>query len=440
MKTCKPDWLVRTVVFAVAILSTPALGQVPELPGWTLVWHDEFDGPSLTTITDVSGWEVANVRDSHNSEKQYYLGEQVATEDGLLRITATDEPLSGKPFRSGRITTWQEWSYGRFEARAKLPKTQGMWPAFWLNSRVAHWPAGGEIDIMENRGSEPFKTSSAYHWGKDVAAHLWVTEEYQAPPGSANFHDSFHTYVAEWAPGVIHFFVDDHLYHTVTEEKAPIHETPKSIILNLAVGGHFGGDPDATTKFPQDFEVDYVRVWQPSGQPIALNINSGFEYLDDPFIGWNRFNSVDKNITIVAAPERDKRLHALRLTGQGSPVHHWSGVYQGVQVPPGTKLRASVNSLVRSEDSLKDTENFVELKLEYYSEIGGNINSTNFLRQSSTRIADRASPLDKWCDHELVDTVPAGAVEARLTLVFLQSSAQAGSVYIDRVLLESLPE
>ena len=436
----RPLWLILNLVLFIVPVPLRAVTLDSALPGWTLVWSDEFEGGSLETATDASGWEVAQNRDSHNNEKQYYRGEQVSVENGNLRITATNEPISGKRFRSGKITTWQEWSYGRFEARAKLPTTQGMWPAFWLNSRGAHWPAGGEIDIMENRGSEPFKTSSAYHWGQDFSVHRWVTEEFLTAQDQPNVHESFHKYAAEWAPGVIRYFVDDHLYHTVTDDKAPIHETPKSIILNLAVGGDFGGDPDDTTKFPQVFEVDYVRVWQPAGEKVVRNVNGSFEYLDDPLTGWNRFNSVDKNISIVAAPEREKGSHALKLTGQNSQVLNWSGVSQGIRVVPGTRLRASVSSYVSSDDSLKDADDFAELKLEFYQEFGGKIHSEVFLRENKRRIADNQSPLDQWTQDEIVDTVPAGAVEARLTIVFLQSSGQSGSVHVDRALLESLPE
>ena len=243
-----------------------AAAQVPDVPGWQLVWHDEFDGTSV----DTQNWDVLTRRNSFNNEKQYYTPQQATVADGLLRITATDEPLDGKHYRSARLESWQTFAPGRFEARIDLPTTQGMWPAFWLLPRDEQWPTAGEIDILENRGSEPFRVSSAYHWQTNPSVpccsqHQFVFENYSAfDDGIAvNFHSGFHTYAVEWDATRLRFYVDGVLHYTVTENAGrPIFEEPMNIILNLAVGGDFGGDPDATTVFPQHMNVDYVRVWQ----------------------------------------------------------------------------------------------------------------------------------------------------------------------------------
>lgn len=238
---------------------------IPDVPGWKLSWHDEFDGTAVNT----QNWNALNLQNSQNNEKQYYRPEQASVVDGKLRITATNQPLNGKQYRSARLESKQQFPVGRFEARIDLPTTQGMWPAFWLLPNGTQWPTGGEIDIMENKGSQPNKVSSAYHWqtnpGPCCSQHQYVFHEYPTPLANppVNFHDGFHLYAVEWEPTQLRFYVDNTLHFTVNEiSTRPIFENPMNIILNLAVGGDFGGDPNGTTVFPQLMDVDYVRVWQ----------------------------------------------------------------------------------------------------------------------------------------------------------------------------------
>jgi beta-glucanase (GH16 family) len=267
---------VAAVVAALVLRADPAMGQIPDRPGWRLSWHDEFDGTSINT----ANWVAANRQNSNNNEKQYYRPEQVAVVDGNLQITATNQPLANKQYRSGLITSQARFGTGRFEARIDLPATQGMWPAFWLNPNQVQWPTGGEIDILENKGSRPNIVSSAYHWqtnpGPCCSQHQYVFHEYVKRDENndlIDFQAGFHTYAVEWEPTQLRFYVDDILHFTVDEaSNRPIFETPKNIILNLAVGGDFGGDPDNSTVFPQTMLVDYVRVWQPqTGTPGDYN-------------------------------------------------------------------------------------------------------------------------------------------------------------------------
>ena len=243
-----------------------SIAQVPDLPGWQLHWHDEFDGPQV----DEQNWERINLKNSFNNEKQYYRPEQSSIVEGNLRITATNQPLEGKLYRSARLESVHKFSPGRFEARIDLPTTQGMWPAFWLLPNGTQWPTGGEIDILENRGRQPFLVSSAYHWqtnpGPCCSQHQFVFEEYAVGQNGSpvNFHEGFHIYAVEWEATQLRFYVDGVLHYTVNElANRPIFENPMNIILNLAVGGDFGGDPNATTIFPQHMDIDYVRYWQP---------------------------------------------------------------------------------------------------------------------------------------------------------------------------------
>ena len=115
-----------------------AAAQIPDVPGWQLFWHDEFDGNSLNT----TNWDALDRQDSFNNEKQYYRPEQVTVASGNLQITATNQPLANKLYRSGLITSKSLFGQGRFEARIDLPTTQGMWPAFWLNAQSGSMAAG----------------------------------------------------------------------------------------------------------------------------------------------------------------------------------------------------------------------------------------------------------------------------------------------------------
>jgi beta-glucanase (GH16 family) len=256
-----------TGLAALALFSTvsPTAAQIPDVPGYRLIWQDEFEG---TQVNDAK-WNRIHLKNSHNNEKQYYLPEQASIVDGKLRITATNQPFDGKQYRSARLESDQQFAPGRFEARIDLPTTQGMWPAFWLLPNGTQWPTGGEIDILENRGSQPLVVSSAYHWqtnpGPCCSQHQYVFEEYGLFENGqwTNYHAGFHTYAVEWEATQLRFYVDDVLHYTVNEIAGrPIFETPMNIILNLAVGGDFGGDPNGTTVFPQFMDVDYVRVWE----------------------------------------------------------------------------------------------------------------------------------------------------------------------------------
>ncbi len=317
-------------------LAQTASAQVPNLPGWDLVFNDEFNGTSLNT----TNWTALNRKDSFNNEKQFYHPDQVTIAGGNLVITATDVPRQGKAYQSGLITSNNLFGPGRFEARIDLPTSQGMWPAFWLNPNQVPWPQGGEIDILENRGSQPNLVSSAYHWqtnpGPCCDQHQFVFDEYTATVAGqpVNFHAGFHTYAVEWDETTLRFFVDDNLYHTVTETaNRPIFETQKNIILNVAVGGDFGGDPNASTVFPQTMLVDYVRYWQRSTvQAIQGDIDG------DGFVGIADLNIVlgDWN----ASSDAGVQLADFSNFGLTSTYNAWNS---GAFTPSATDFRVQAN-------------------------------------------------------------------------------------------------
>ena len=186
--------------------------------------------------------------------------------------------------------------------RIDLPTTQGMWPAFWMNPNQVQWPLGGEIDIMENKGSQPTIVSSAFHWQKDpgpcCGAHLYTTHIYTATSGGnpVNFTTGFHTYAVEWdknpttSANQIRFYVDGNQYFSVDQNSSMSDAnftTAKNIILNLAVGGDFGGDPNGTTVFPQTMLVDYMRVWhRPTGLTGDYNGDGQVDSAD--YLAWRK--------------------------------------------------------------------------------------------------------------------------------------------------------
>jgi beta-glucanase (GH16 family) len=243
-----------------------------EIPGWTLVWRDEFDGPS-GTAPDSTKWTPRVGQATANEELEYYSDrpENLALDgNGHLVITAREEQYMGSDYTSARIETADkfEQAYGRFQARIKIPTGQGIWPAFWImgNNGEVGWPARGELDIMENRGKEPTINVGAMH-GPGYSGANDFRAEYIVPEG---VWMDFHVFAVEWEENVVRWYVDDNLYQTRTPddlaERDPalewVYDHPFYVIMNVAVGGKFPGNPDDTTPFPQELVADYVRVYQ----------------------------------------------------------------------------------------------------------------------------------------------------------------------------------
>jgi beta-glucanase (GH16 family) len=246
---------------------------------WRLVWSDEFNGPDASR-PDPAKWKFeVGGNGWGNHELEYYTNrpENSFIRDGNLVIQAAKENFTGphhvtRDYTSARITTQGlfEQAYGRFEARIKIPRGRGLWPAFWLLGNdigTIGWPASGEIDIMENIGKEPSMVHGSLH-GPGYSGDRDYTSEYKLP-GGVHFADDFHVFAVEWEPKSVRFFVDQELYATFTPARLPagmkwVFDHPFFIILNVAVGGDWPGPPDATTTFPQTMQVDYVRVYKPT--------------------------------------------------------------------------------------------------------------------------------------------------------------------------------
>jgi len=238
-------------------------------PPWQLVWSDDFEGATL----DATKWTV-DTGDSFGTQQQDYdtaRPDNLTLTAGNLVITARAESTMGASYTSGRIESQGHFSqaYGRFEASIQIPAGVGLWPAFWLlgqNFAQVGWPQCGEIDIMENRGADPTTVVGSLHGpgGDNHAAGYTM-------PGGGSFASAFHQYAVEWEPGIVRWYVDDNLYATLSQDTMPrsqawVFDQPFFVIVDLAVGGQFGGDVNASTTFPQTMLVDYVRVYARAGE------------------------------------------------------------------------------------------------------------------------------------------------------------------------------
>jgi beta-glucanase (GH16 family) len=257
--------------------SNPLSSQEPEItvpPGYKLVWNDEFDQNSISQLK----WEhEVNADGGGNNELQYYTSreENSFVRDGNLVIRAKKETYSGgdasRNYTSARLRTRNkgDWRYGRFEIRAKLPYGQGLWPAIWMLPTdwvYGGWAASGEIDIMELLGHEPDKIYGTIHYGGEYPENQHKGETYTLKDGT--FASDFHIFVLEWEPQVMRWYVDGILYYSTTSWFSANSEYPAPfdrrfhLLLNVAIGGNFPGNPDASTSFPQEMRVDYVRVFE----------------------------------------------------------------------------------------------------------------------------------------------------------------------------------
>lgn len=260
-------------------MTSPA--PLPARVEWVQVWSDEFEGPAGAGV-DNTKWRhdladgcPVGICGWGNSEKEYYTStpENIAlTGQGQLAIVARPAPAGLScyygpcRYTSAKITTRGLMSAapGRVEARIRLPTGQGLWPAFWmLGDNASGWPDCGELDIMENKGSQPATTSSAMH-GPGYAGAASFN---QAHTLSGSRVDDFHTYAIEWDSVGARFFVDGTAHYSVTRatvERAGkfVFDQPFYVIFNLAVGGHFDGDPASDAILPATMLVDYVRVYR----------------------------------------------------------------------------------------------------------------------------------------------------------------------------------
>lgn len=254
---------------------------------WNLVWEDEFNGTTVnpenwTYDLGAGGWG--------NNELQSYDTASATVQNGELRITARKN--ADGSYSSARLKTQgrQSWTYGKIAARMRLPRGQGIWPAFWMlgaNITTVGWPKCGEIDIMEMIGGGEDRDDSVYgtiHWDNNGHVSSGSSRIELADPDV--FHDDYYVFEVEWSSTTIIWRIDGVETARVSIDRATLPDreefhAPFFIVLNLAVGGNWPGSPDASTEFPQVLAVDWVRVYQRvsapeiTSQPTAVSVAAG---------------------------------------------------------------------------------------------------------------------------------------------------------------------
>jgi beta-glucanase (GH16 family) len=262
--------MILKFVLGVVVLASLRAQDSPPASPWRVVWQDEFDR-AAGTAPDPAKWTYDLGQTGWgNAELQTYTkSTDNAFHDGQGHLVIQAIATPGGGYTSARLKTQglASFTYGRVEGRMKLPSGQGIWPAFWMlgaEIRTAHWPGCGEIDIMENIGKEPATVHGTIH-GPGYSGGNGIGAPYTLQAG--RFADGFHVFAVEWQPDQIQFFVDGAPYKRITPAGLPpgtawVFDRPLFLLLNLAVGGRWPGNPDAGTPFPQRLIVDYVRVYE----------------------------------------------------------------------------------------------------------------------------------------------------------------------------------
>lgn len=241
--------------------------------GYSLVWNDEFNGSTLNS----SNWthEIGDGCNNNlcgwgNNELEYYRSENSTVADGLLTITAKQESFGGRDYTSSRLKTQgkQFFTYGRVDIRAKLPKGQGIWPALWMlgeSITTVSWPASGELDIMEMIGgtiNREKTTHGTIHFSNAAGGREYTGGSTTVENGL--LADAFHVFSIDWNITSITWSLDGVAFHSqqiTSSDRTEFHEN-FFFLFNVAVGGEWPGSPNADTQFPQQMQVDYIRVFQ----------------------------------------------------------------------------------------------------------------------------------------------------------------------------------
>jgi beta-glucanase (GH16 family) len=258
----------------VSCLAFTSCGQEQSSAGAKLIWSDEFN---YNGLPDSSKWAYdVGGHGWGNNEKQFYLErslENSFVENGTLSITALKKDYQNLNYTSAKLTTYNKFSiqYGKIEIMAKIPVGKGSWPAIWMlpdsyREKAEPWPLCGEIDIMEHVGKNPNVIHTSLH--SDLYNHIIGTQitHFEKLP---DVSESFHKYGIEWTEKYIKFYIDDKLFFKsfkgqdgrVTTNTGWPFDKPYYLILNLAIGGNWGGEIDDSI-FPSVMQIDYVRIYK----------------------------------------------------------------------------------------------------------------------------------------------------------------------------------
>ena len=441
-----------------------------EIPGWTLVWQDEFTQADGTS-PDPANWTFDNLPPGTvNNELQYYTPRtnNARIENNQLVIEAHEESYLGADYTSARLITRfkHEFTYGRMEARIKIPYGQGMWPAFWLlgaNFGSVGWPNCGEIDIMENVGFEPKTIHGSLH-GPGYSGGNSVSGGYTA---AADISDDYHVFAVEWETNSIRFYFDGINYFTATPASmAPnpwVFDHDFFFILNVAVGGDWPGSPDGSTVFPQQMLVDYVRVYTANNEPpeppvpgTNALVNPGFETaVLGPWVGYSLgganalgtyVESTSDTYYNGGNPGGDNVLthsgtYVGKIYGDFDGGENYNGCYQDVVAEPGSIWTADGWALTHVQDLIQPgITSWIEVSFRNASDTilalyrskeldSGNISASSWMYLPVTNQLDTSTFLVTNTTSQL--TAPAGTTKARYQLVHRQPLFEDGAMYYD---------
>jgi len=427
--------------------------------GWTLVWSDEF-AQANGSLPSASKWAYETGAGGWgNNELQYYTARtnNLRIEDGQLVIEARQESYSGASYTSARIKTQGKasWAYGRVEARIKLPRGQGIWPAFWMlgaNITSVGWPTCGEIDIMENVGRETNIVHGTVH-GPGYSGGGGIGGSFSLA-GDAAFADDFHVYAVEWTTNQIKWFVDGRQYFSVTPASLPDATTwaftrPQFILLNVAVGGNWPGSPDGTTTFPQRMAVDYVRVYAPTNLPsCGANelLNPGFEA--GGLANWNTYGAgFNTSLQSIADLPVQDGSNVFKVFGQFNGGENYSGAIQELPATPGQTYLADGWVLTPAGDSIAGANTA-------WAEVSFRNASATALTVYRTALISINTPVGVWLKLAVTNRLnpttglvigsatnlvaPANTSSLRYQVVFRQPAMAAGAVLFDELRLRTV--
>lgn len=407
------------------------LTPIPLTPsGWRLVWSDDFER------LDRSKW-------LDNEELSVDKHSQVTTNPELLSVKNGILSL-GCPATSskkiGRAYTTFSQRFGRWEVRAKLPSSSDIQAVFRLLPDVA-WPSGGEIDMMTYAG-QPHITNSEFHWGSiEPFFHDSRVISQRASVGGALdvFSDAFHTYAVEWTDDQLRFYVDG-VHHTTFYSDEVGDFLPKLVNpMNLSIETRATANGESASLSrgqSRDLLVDWVRVYEGDTDPKHRQFfNGGFEASGGALSGWHIFgNKMTSEPNVKPAWQQSRTgLWSLSISGPSNGDETYSGVSQGIGVESAQLVRAKIWVKVDSHQSLINTDNYATLKVEFYKRVGDYFGGPGMLGFKEIVIADRETLHDVWREHEITLEAPAGAVEARLSIVFAQKESKPGMAFIDDV-------
>lgn len=427
-------------------IGLPALAQTPGSVSWVQTFGDEFNA-SAGTLPDSSKWtmETGGGGWGNNEWQTYTARPENAAHDGNghLVITARYEPnylgTDGirRDYTSARLKTQGKFNqtYGRFETRLRVPGGQGIWPAFWMlgeDIATEGWPNSGEIDVMEFIGREPNNVYGTIH-GPGYSGAGGIGASYSLPNDQA-FPDAMHHFAVEWTPNRIDWFVNGQRYQTRTPQDLGgntwAFDDEFFMLLNLAVGGNWPGYPDASTPFPRELVVDYVRVSERQVATRPTVDNGTFLAADDQWAMSG--NAYVESHDPTASPSR------ITLNGPGDSALKMFGTF----VDGGAETRAAqpfvsmdgnteklLLALVRtnSDDSISGTSNELVMFVDFFD------NYDQYLGSQREVVLDGTSLEDQWLTASLEVQAPADSAYATIGFDFIQPDFEGGAAWIDGV-------